>query len=96
MSGYSETDAVKRTAPDAPLLAKPFRAEALHKAVRALAPQQTQVVAPERDAAGLFIERRIGSRAVAQAEVDKAEREQPERTEQGRVRVVEREECAVL
>jgi CheY-like chemotaxis protein len=33
-SGYNETDAVKRTAPDAPLLAKPFRAEALHKAVR--------------------------------------------------------------
>ena len=29
VSGYSETDAVKRTAPDAPLLAKPFRAEAL-------------------------------------------------------------------
>ena len=35
VSGYSETDAVKRTAPDAPLLAKPFRADALHKAVRA-------------------------------------------------------------
>ena len=35
VSGYSETDAVKRTAPDAPLLAKPFRAEALDKAVRA-------------------------------------------------------------
>ena len=34
VSGYSETDAVKRTAPDAPLLAKPFRAEALLKAVR--------------------------------------------------------------
>jgi PAS domain S-box-containing protein len=34
VSGYSETDAVKRTAPDAPLLAKPFRADALHKAVR--------------------------------------------------------------
>jgi PAS domain S-box-containing protein len=40
VSGYSETDAVKRTAPDAPLLAKPFRAEALLKAVRgALTPQ---------------------------------------------------------
>jgi CheY-like chemotaxis protein len=39
VSGYSETDAVKRTAPQAPLLAKPFRAEALQKAVRAaLAP----------------------------------------------------------
>jgi len=39
VSGYSETDAVKRTAPDAPLLAKPFRADALLKAVRgALAP----------------------------------------------------------
>ncbi len=34
VSGYSETDAVKRTAPDAPLLAKPFRADTLHKAVR--------------------------------------------------------------
>jgi CheY-like chemotaxis protein len=34
VSGYSETDAVKRTAPEAPLLAKPFRAEALQKAVR--------------------------------------------------------------
>jgi PAS domain S-box-containing protein len=40
VSGYSETEAVKRTAPDAPLLAKPFRAETLHKAVRsAIAPQ---------------------------------------------------------
>ena len=40
VSGYSETDAVKRTAPDAPLLAKPFRADALHKAVRsAITPQ---------------------------------------------------------
>ena len=35
VSGYSETDAVKRVAPDSPLLAKPFRAEALEKAVRA-------------------------------------------------------------
>ncbi|HEX5237358.1 MAG TPA: PAS domain S-box protein [Sphingomicrobium sp.] len=35
VSGYNETESVKRTAPDAPLLAKPFRAEALHKAVRA-------------------------------------------------------------
>jgi CheY-like chemotaxis protein len=34
VSGYSETEAVKRTAPDAPLLAKPFRADALQKAVR--------------------------------------------------------------
>ena len=34
VSGYSETDAVKRIAPDAPLLAKPFRAEALERAVR--------------------------------------------------------------
>jgi CheY-like chemotaxis protein len=39
VSGYSETEAVKRTAPDATVLAKPFRADALHKAVRgALAP----------------------------------------------------------
>ncbi|MEO7189369.1 MAG: PAS domain S-box protein [Sphingomicrobium sp.] len=35
VSGYSETEAVRRVAPDAPLLAKPFRAEALTKAVRA-------------------------------------------------------------
>jgi CheY-like chemotaxis protein len=35
VSGYNETESVKRTAPDAPLLAKPFRADALHKAVRA-------------------------------------------------------------
>ena len=40
VSGYSETEAVKRTAADAPLLTKPFRAEALHKAVRvALSPK---------------------------------------------------------
>jgi PAS domain S-box-containing protein len=40
VSGYSETDAVKRVAPNAPLLAKPFRADALDKAVRgALAPR---------------------------------------------------------
>ncbi|HEX8841121.1 MAG TPA: PAS domain S-box protein [Sphingomicrobium sp.] len=34
VSGYSETDAVKRVAPNAPLLAKPFRSDALDKAVR--------------------------------------------------------------
>jgi CheY-like chemotaxis protein len=40
VSGYSETEAVKRVAPRAPLLAKPFRAEALDQAVRrALTPQ---------------------------------------------------------
>ena len=40
VSGYSETEAVKRVAPDAPLLTKPFRADALDKAVRsALAAQ---------------------------------------------------------
>ena len=39
VSGYSETEAVKRAAPDAVLLTKPFRAEALQRAVRsALAP----------------------------------------------------------
>ena len=39
VSGYSETEAVRRVAPNAPLLAKPFRADALDKAVRgALAP----------------------------------------------------------
>ena len=40
VSGYSETDAVRRVAPQAPLLSKPFRSDALDKAVRAaLAPQ---------------------------------------------------------
>ena len=34
VSGYSETEAVRRVAPDAPLLTKPFRAEALDEAVR--------------------------------------------------------------
>jgi CheY-like chemotaxis protein/two-component sensor histidine kinase len=34
VSGYSETEAVRRVAPQAPLLAKPFRADALDKAVR--------------------------------------------------------------
>ena len=34
VSGYSETEAVREAAPDAPLLAKPFRADALDKAVR--------------------------------------------------------------
>jgi CheY-like chemotaxis protein len=34
VSGYSETEAVKAAAPGAPLLAKPFRADALAKAVR--------------------------------------------------------------
>ncbi len=34
VSGYSETEAVRRVAPKAPLLTKPFRAEALDRAVR--------------------------------------------------------------
>jgi CheY-like chemotaxis protein len=34
VSGYSETEAVKRVAPNAPLLPKPFRADALEQAVR--------------------------------------------------------------
>ncbi|HVF84329.1 MAG TPA: PAS domain S-box protein [Sphingomicrobium sp.] len=34
VSGYSETDAVKQAAPGAPLLPKPFRADALDDAVR--------------------------------------------------------------
>ena len=39
VSGYSETEAVKRVAPDSAVLPKPFRADALQKAVRAaLAP----------------------------------------------------------
>jgi PAS domain S-box-containing protein len=35
VSGYSETDSIRRIAPNAPLLTKPFRAETLEKAVRA-------------------------------------------------------------
>jgi CheY-like chemotaxis protein len=34
VSGYSETDAIRRIAPRAPVLAKPFRAGTLEKAVR--------------------------------------------------------------
>jgi CheY-like chemotaxis protein len=34
VSGYSETELIKRIAPNAPLLTKPFRAETLAKAVR--------------------------------------------------------------
>ncbi len=34
VSGYSETEAIARAAPDVPLLAKPFRADALNGAVR--------------------------------------------------------------
>jgi CheY-like chemotaxis protein len=34
VSGYSETEAVRRVAPNVPLLAKPFRADALERAVR--------------------------------------------------------------
>jgi PAS domain S-box-containing protein len=36
VSGYSETEAVKRIAPDATVLAKPFRADALERAVRSV------------------------------------------------------------
>ncbi|GLR47918.1 PAS domain-containing hybrid sensor histidine kinase/response regulator [Sphingomonas astaxanthinifaciens] len=36
VSGYSETDAIRAAAPDAPLLAKPFRSDALGAAVRKL------------------------------------------------------------
>jgi CheY-like chemotaxis protein len=36
VSGYSQTDAIKQAAPGAPLLAKPFRAEALDELVRGL------------------------------------------------------------
>jgi PAS domain S-box-containing protein len=35
VSGYNETDAIRRVAPDAHILAKPFRAAALEEAVRA-------------------------------------------------------------
>ena len=34
VSGYSETESIRRIAPNAPLLTKPFRAEALARAVR--------------------------------------------------------------
>jgi len=43
VSGYSETDAVRRVAPGAPLLAKPFRADALDRAVRAALTPAAQV-----------------------------------------------------
>ncbi len=36
VSGYSETDAIRRAAPDAAVLAKPFRAEALDTAINQL------------------------------------------------------------
>ncbi|HXH52267.1 MAG TPA: PAS domain S-box protein [Sphingomicrobium sp.] len=35
VSGYSETDSIRKIAPNAPLLSKPFRASALEKAVQA-------------------------------------------------------------
>jgi len=35
VSGYSETESIRRLAPNAPLLTKPFRSEALARAVRA-------------------------------------------------------------
>jgi hypothetical protein len=34
VSGYSETDAIRKVAPDADILAKPFRAVVLDEAVR--------------------------------------------------------------
>jgi CheY-like chemotaxis protein len=34
VSGYSETDAIRKVAPDAEILAKPFRASVLDEAVR--------------------------------------------------------------
>ena len=34
VSGYSETEAIRKIAPDLPLLAKPFRSDVLCKAVR--------------------------------------------------------------
>ena len=34
VSGYNETDAIRRVAPEAHILAKPFRASALEQAVR--------------------------------------------------------------
>ena len=34
VSGYSETDVIKRVAPNSPLLTKPFRSDALCRAVR--------------------------------------------------------------
>jgi DNA-binding NarL/FixJ family response regulator len=34
VSGYSETEAIKTVAPNSPLLAKPFRGDALCRAVR--------------------------------------------------------------
>ena len=57
---------------------------------------QPDIVAPEGDPAGRFIELRIRSGAVTQAEIDQAEREQAERAEQRGMGVVEGQECAML
>jgi PAS domain S-box-containing protein len=43
VSGYSETDSIRRIAPKAPLLTKPFRADALTKAVRGALARTEQV-----------------------------------------------------
>lgn len=43
VSGYSETEAIRAVAPDAPLLAKPFRPAALDEAVRSLMATRAQL-----------------------------------------------------
>jgi PAS domain S-box-containing protein len=43
VSGYSETDAVRRVAPEAPLLAKPFRAESLLRSVAGALPRRDNI-----------------------------------------------------
>ena len=45
VSGYRETEAIRRTAPDAPLLTKPFRADTLDSAVRGALGVRSVVVA---------------------------------------------------
>ena len=57
---------------------------------------QPDIVAPESDPPGLLVELGTRARAVTQAEVDEAKRQEPERAKQRGVRVVERQEGAVL
>ena len=57
---------------------------------------QPNVVAPKGNSARPLIEDRAGTRAIAQAEIDETERKQAKGAEQRRVRVVERQESAVL
>jgi len=58
--------------------------------------RQARIVAPEGDAPEPLVEDRVRARSIAQAEVDETKREQPERSEQRGMRMIERQEGAVL